>query len=379
MRTIREVTVHTVGVPVTATFRFASGSAGAAGGRAPIVLVRVVDSEGCHGWGEGRPMPQWSYETVETVAAAIRHHLGPAVLGTPVTDLWELHRRMHAAIGRGPSTGQPVAKAAVDIAVHDLCARAAGLPLRSLLGGGAQRRAVALSHTLATHDPGAVREEVARARAAGFRHVNFKVAVESRSDVEVAAAVREAAGPGAFVWADANQGLTVPRALAIVPGLAAVAVDLLEQPFPADQAHLLRALRPHCPLPLAVDESSVSPADFFAHAAQGLVDYLVLKLTRSGGIWPSVAQLRVAEAAGLPFVTSGLTDGLVTRLAACQVAAAFGSTGPAALNGSQFLDESELYPAKAEVESMGEVRLPDTPGIGVEPDPYGIAQLSIPV
>jgi L-alanine-DL-glutamate epimerase-like enolase superfamily enzyme len=376
VRTIREVRVHSVGVPVTATFRFASGSAGSAGDRAPLVLVQVLDSDGCYGWGEGRPMPQWAYETRETVIAAIRHHLGPAVVGVPVTDRWELHRRMHAAIGRGPSTGLPVAKAIVDMAVHDLCARAAGLPLRCLLGGGSERRRVALSYTLTGHDPGAAREEVAAARAAGFRNVNFKVAVEPRTDTAVAAAVRESAGAAAFVWADANQGLTMPRALALVPGLADAGVDLLEQPFAADQAHLLRALRPHCPLPLAVDESSVSPGDLFAHAAGGLVDYLVLKLTRSGGIWPSLAQLRVAEAAGLPFVTSGLTDGLLTRLAGCQVAAAFGSTGPAALNGGQFLDESALYPGRVEVESMGEIRLPDVPGIGVEPDPHGLAELA---
>src|SRR5262245_4288615 len=161
-------------------------------------------------------MPQWSYETVETVTAVIRNHLGPAVIGTPVSDRWELHRRMHAAIGRGPSTGQPVAKAALDLAVHDLCARAAGMPLRCLLGGGLQRRRVALSYTLTAHDAGAAREEVAAARGAGFRHVNFKVAVEPRTDVAVAATVREAAGPNAFVWSDANQGLTMPRALALV-------------------------------------------------------------------------------------------------------------------------------------------------------------------
>jgi L-alanine-DL-glutamate epimerase-like enolase superfamily enzyme len=361
---------------VTATFRFASGSAGAAGELAPLVLVQVVDSEGCYGWGEGRPMPQWAYETQETVTAAIRNHLGPAVVDVPVTDRWELHRRMHSAIGRGPSTGLPVAKAIVDMAVHDLCARAAGLPLRCLLGGGPGRRRVALSYTVLAHDTGAVREEVAAARAAGYRNVNFKVAVEPRTDIAVAGAAREAAGAGAFVWADANQGLTMPRALAIVPGLADAGVDLLEQPFPADQAHLLRALRPLCPLPLAVDESSVSPGDLFAHAAGGLVDYLVLKLTRSGGIWPSLAQLRVAEAAGMPFVTSGLTDGLLTRLAGCQVAAAFGSPGPAALNGGQFLDESALYPNRADFESMGEIRLPDTPGIGIEPDPHGLTELA---
>lgn len=321
-------------------------------------------------------MPQWAYETQETVTAVLRHNLGPAAIGVPVTDRWELHRRMNAAIGRGPSTGMPVAKAALDLAVHDLCARAAGMPLRAMLGGGRTRSTVALSYTVTGHDADAVREEVAAARAAGFRHANFKVAVEPRTDSAVAAAVREAAGPDAFVWADANQGLTLPGALALVPRLVAAGVDLLEQPFPADQPHLLRALRPHCPLPLAVDESSVSPADFFGHAARGLVDYLVLKLTRGGGIWPSLAQLRVAEAAGLPFVTSGLTDGLLTRVAACQVAAAFGSAGPAALNGGQFLDESALYPGRETVESGGEVRLPDAAGIGVEPDLHGIREVS---
>ena len=364
-------------MPVTATFRFSSGSAGAAGERAPIVLVQVVDSEGACGWGEGRPMPQWAYETVETVTATLRHHLGPAVIGVPATDRWELQRRMHATIGRGPSTGQPVAKAALDMAVHDLCARAAGLPLRCFLGGGPDRRSVSLSYTVTAHDPAEAMEEVAAARERGFRHVNFKAAVDPLSDAAVANAVRDAAGPDAFVWADANQGFSLPAALAVVPALLDAGVSLLEQPFPADQAHLLRALRPHCPLPLAIDESSVSPGDFFAHAAAGLVDYFVLKLTRSGGIWPSLAQLQVAAAAGLPFVTSGLTDGLLTRLAACQVAAAFGSEGPAALNGSQFLDESALYPDKAAVESGGEVRLPDAPGIGVEPDGHAITDLAL--
>src|SRR5437588_456719 len=119
----------------TATFRFASGSAGAAGEGAPFVLVKLTDSEGETGWGEGRPMPQWSYETLETATTTIRTYLAPALLGLPVTDRWEMHFRMQRAIGRGPSTGQPVAKAAVDMAVHDLCARAAGLPLRCHPGG----------------------------------------------------------------------------------------------------------------------------------------------------------------------------------------------------------------------------------------------------
>lgn len=372
-RTIARVEVFPVRLPMIRSFTFASGSAGAAGGTAPHVFVRLTDSEGAVGWGEGRPVPQWSYETLETIATTIRHYLGPAVVGLPVTDRWGLHRRMQAAIGRGPSTGQPIAKAAVDLALHDLCARAAGLPLRAYLGGGADRDSVALSYTVTAHDPAAAGEEAAQARAEGFRHFNFKVAVAPHTDVAVARAVREAAGPEAFVWADANQGFLLHEARVVARGLAEAGADVLEQPLAADRPHLLRELRRDCPLPLAVDEASVGPADFFGYAAEGSVDYLVVKVTRSGGVWPTLQQIAVAESAGLPLLVSGLTDGLLTKLAVCQVAAAFGFAGPAALNGSQFTDESALFPDKAAFEAAGTVHLGDRPGIGVQPDVGALA------
>ncbi len=375
MRVIRSIEVFPVRLLVTNTFRFASGSAGEAGARAPFVFVRATDSEGEVGWGEGRPMPQWGYETLESVASTIRDYLAPALVGAPVTDRRGLHRRMHAAVGRGPSTGQPVAKAAVDMAVHDLCARAAGMPLRAFLGGSCERSSVRLSYTVNSHDGASARAEVAAARERGFRHFNFKVAVHPRTDLEVARAVREEAGPEAFVWADANQGLSLPNAPRLAQGLADAGVDVLEQPFAADNPRLMRSLRSRCPLPLAVDEASVSPSDFYGYASEGLVDYLVVKLTRSGGIWPTLQQIAVAEAAGLPFLVSGLTDSLLTRTAACQVAAAFGFEGPAALNGGQFLDESQLYPDKDELERDGAVHLGDQPGIGVRPDEGALEHL----
>ena len=367
-RTIAQVEVFPVRLPVLAAFQFASGSAGKVGETAPHVYVKVTDSEGLAGWGEGRPVPQWSYETLETVTTTIQHYLTPALLGLPVTDRWGLHRALGRAIGRGPSTGQPIAKAAVDLAVHDLCARAAGMSLRAFLGGSDERATVALSYTLTAHDPAGAAEQVAAARAQGFHHFNFKAAVAPETDVAVARAVREAAGPESFVWADANQGYTLHDARRVAPGFAAACVDVLEQPLPADQWRLMRQLRAATTLPLAVDEASVSPADFFHYAAADTVDYFVVKVTRSGGIWPTLQQLAVAEAAGLPLLVSGLTDSLLTKVAVCQTALVYGFTGPAALNGSQFTDEAALFPGKAAIESDGAVHLSAAPGIGVQPD-----------
>jgi L-alanine-DL-glutamate epimerase-like enolase superfamily enzyme len=367
MTTIREVEVFPVGVPITRGFTFASGTAGAAGQLATLVFVKITDSAGGVGWGECRPMPSWSYETAASVVTTLRHHFAPAVLGLEIWDRAGLHRRMFAAIGRGPSTGQPLAKAALDLALHDLCARTATLPLRAFLGGDSTPVSLPLSWTCTAHTADEAARDVEAGQSAGYAHFNFKAAVAPATDLAVARELVARAPAGAFIWADCNQGFLLPDAVCMAQAFEQLGVALLEQPLAADQFHLMAQLRARTTIALAVDEASVSPGDFFAHARAGLVDFLVVKLTRSGGLWPSLQQLGVAASAGLPFVVSGLTDGLLTKMAACQAAAAAGVRRPLALNGSQFLDESALYPEKNSVEHSGSVHLDTTPGIGVHP------------
>lgn len=368
MGRVISVEAFPVEVPVTKTFAFASGTAGVAGSVVVVPFVKVSDSDGNVGWGEGRPSPSWNYETADSILSTIRAYLAPVVLGMEASDRWGLHQRMRSVIGLGPSTGMPVAKAALDIALHDLGARAAGLTLRAFLGGSDDRREVELSFTVTSHEPVAAREEVAHATAAGFRHLNFKVGVEPGTDVAVAQAIREEAGPAAFVWADANQGLALHEARLLCERLRDVGTDVLEQPLRADTPHLMSRLRESTLLPLATDESTVSPADFLALASVGAVDYLIVKVTRSGGLWPTMQQIAVADAAGLQLLVSGLTDCMLTKAAACAAAAAVGFTGPAAMNGSQFLDDAELFPSKPEIEDGGVVRLGSEPGLGISPD-----------
>jgi muconate cycloisomerase len=157
----------------------------------------------------------------------------------------------------------------------------------------------------------------------------------------------------------------------VAPRFAEAGVNVLEQPLAADQRHLMAQLRAATTLPLALDEATVGPADAFHYIAQGMVDYFVIKVTRSGGLWPTVQQIAIAESAGLPLLVSGLTESLLAKVAACQVAAAHGFAGPAALNGTQFLDpkaELALFPDKPSIEHDGAVHLTDTPGLGLRPD-----------
>jgi L-alanine-DL-glutamate epimerase-like enolase superfamily enzyme len=368
MSRIKSVDVFPVGVRVKSTFTFASGSAGGAGDEAILIYVRILDDDGVVGWGECRPIRQWSYETPESAVTTIRRYLAPAVIGHDVSDRAGLHAKMNAAIGRGTSTGQPIAKSAVDLAIHDLAAKRAGLPLREFLGGSRQRRDLAISFTITGHDADQAKQQMQAGQAEGFRHFNFKAAVQPETDIAVAKVLKQTIASDGFLWSDANQGFDLAGAKYVARAFEDIGVGILEQPLPADQFSAMTELRRATRIPLAVDEASVSPSDFLNHVVAGLVDYLIIKVTRSGGLWPSLQQIAIAQAVGMPMLVSGLTDGLLTKLAACQLASVFGIEGPVALNGSQFIDETGLYPAKSEVESGGNVRLNDAPGIGVEPD-----------
>ena len=284
---------------------------------------------------------------------------------------------MFAAVGRGPSTGQPVAKSALDTALWDLRAKAAGVPLRCLLGGSFAHAPLRLSWTCTAHTAGEMRDDIAAGKAAGFADFNFKAAVDPRTDLEIARVLLEETVPDAFRWADCNQGFHLPDATRVARAFEDLGVGVLEQPFAADQFLVMTQLRRHTALPLAVDESTVSDADFFRHAAAGVVDFLVVKVPRSGGITPTLRQIATARSAGMRLLVSGLTDPFLSKLAALQVAAAHGVTHPSALNGSQFLDESAFFPQKAEIEIGGAITLPDRPGIGVEPDETALRKFAL--
>lgn len=368
MSKIRSVEVFPVGVRVKSTFTFASGSAGGAGDEVILIYVKITDDDGAIGWGECRPIRQWSYETPESAVSTIRRYLAPAVIGHDAADRASLHARMNAAIGRGTSTGQPIAKSAIDMAVHDLLARRAGLSLREFLGGSNERRELSVSFTITGHTADAAKEQMLAAQAEGFANFNFKAAVEPKTDIAVATALKKTIADGGFLWSDANQGFDIVGAKYVAHAFEEIGVDILEQPLPADRFTGMAELRRATRIPLAVDEASVSPNDFLNYVTAGLVDYLIIKVTRSGGLWPSQQQVAIAQAAGLPMLVSGLTDGLLTKIAACQLASVFGVTGPVALNGTQFIEEDALYPGKCEIERGGRICLNDKPGIGVEPD-----------
>jgi hypothetical protein len=129
---IASVETLPVALPTLADFAVSGGSIARAGAPSVRVLVKVTGSDGTVGWGEATPIPSWTYETLESIATTIARYLAPVAIGIPVWDLDRLTRAFDRAINRGFSIGAPLAKAAVDVAVHDLLGHA---PLRAHRAG----------------------------------------------------------------------------------------------------------------------------------------------------------------------------------------------------------------------------------------------------
>lgn len=373
---IERVEIFPVAYPTHGNFRYLVTPVGLPPGRRTVV-VKLTDSEGAEGWGQAVPSHRWSYETPETVRSTIELYFAPALLGLRLADEAGIERALQAAIGPGFSTGQPVARAGIDLALWDLRGRRAGCSVQALLAADAPQHAIAtpitLSWTLNPTDLADAERLIAEAHARGYRHFNLKVAPDPKFDLELCRLVRRLA-PDAFVWADANGGYDVATALEIAPRLADFGIAALEQPLPTNRLSGFRELRAQGALPILMDESIVSTADFDEFHHLGLLDGVAVKLARMGGLtetWRLIRRLR--ETNSLVYA-SGLTDPDLSLAASLQLYAAAGLTRPAALNAPQFLSGSIL---RTPLEPNGDqLAAPLGPGLGVDVDEDRLRELS---
>ncbi len=311
------------------------------------------------------PVPTWSYETPESAAHTLRHYLAPLLPGRNPADLAGIHQAMNKAIAPSFSTGQPIAKAGIDLALHDVIGKLAGKNMAQLWGRKPGGRVV-LSWTI--NPPKSVEEaepQVAEGRKRGYRHFNIKVAPDPKFDVELAKTVRRLA-PDCFLWADANGGYDVATALEVIPKLKAAGVDVLEQPVPSNRLSGFLAARKVGALPILMDEGVVSVADLEEFHKLGLLDGVAMKPARCAGLYDARQQVEYLERNRLKFLGSGLTDPDVSLAASLALYGAYGLQYPAALNGLQFLAGSFLK--KPFALEDGALAVPTGPGLGVEVD-----------
>jgi L-alanine-DL-glutamate epimerase-like enolase superfamily enzyme len=324
----------------------------------PSVLVRLTDDAGLQGWGQSVPVETWTYETAESVESTLEHYLAPAMVGADPADLPDVHARMERAIKPSFSVGQPLAKAAIDLACYDLWGKQTGRSVCELLGG---RRSdeVKLSWTVNATSLDKAEQQLEQGRAAGYDSFNVKVGAPQTTDhdFELITLVRKFESKG-FHWADANTSYDLATAKQMASKLADAGFRALESPLPPNRIRDYQALKRHGALPILMDEGIVSPVEAEEFAALGMFHGIAMKVARCGGLWHASRIIEVLKQKELLVFASGLTDPDLSLAASLHLFSFAGLERPAALNGPQYL---------AGHRAQGDrVRVPTNPGLGIE-------------
>jgi len=333
------------------------------------VLVRIAAGHGQEGWGNVDPTPGYSRISADDVHATVAR-LAPALAGADAFDLHAGLARMDEAVA-----GASEAKAAIEMGLVDLKARALGLPAHSLLGGRV-KDAVTLNAWIGTVPPAQAAREALAWLERGFRTAKIKVSGAGAAGVERVAAVRAAVGDRMALRVDFNESLAVDEAPAFIRRLEPYGLTLVEQPVPRDDLAGLARIRTAIGIPLMADESVSSPAALGEIIRRGAADLVKLKVMKQGGLLRTLAMVACAEAAGLRVVLGhgfGLT---VSTLAEATVAA----VSPAVVDGCEAVGPLKMAgDVVTEPVDLGAgvIRLPDSPGFGVTVDPDALKRYRV--
>lgn len=321
------------------------------------LVVEVVAEDGTSGLGEAPQVWQVTGDSVAGARACVEGPLTALLLGRDVRDTVRLLRDVRAAVA-----GNNSAKAAVDVAVHDLLARLHEVPLARWLGGTAMT--VETDVTLPAGPAGALAQSAAARAAEGFAVLKVKVGTDPRADVRAVTAIRDAVGPLPRIRLDANQGWTERAAVRAVRMLedAGADVELVEQPVAAHDLDGLARVTAHVATPVMADESVYGVADLMEVIRRHAADMVNVKLAKCGGLAVARTLLELAAAAGTGTIIGSMMESPVGVGAAASLAAACGTTATSDLDAAWWLERRAASGVRYE---GGSVTLPSLPGLGI--------------
>jgi len=290
------------------------------------VFIRIDTSIGIVGFGCAAPDLAVTGETDETVLKAVQGPIHTLLKGTD-----PLRISLHMEKLKGLLTQEPSALAMVDMALHDILGKKAGLPLWKLLGGFRNR--MKTSVTIGILSAKLTVEYAREWKIKGFKSLKIKGGKDVQSDIERVVKVREAVGKDMELRFDANQGYSVEESMEFVKQTKKANLELLEQPTPKNQLELLGSVTSGVSIPVMADESLMNLRDAFRLARKDLVDMVNVKLMKVGGILEALHINSVSRAAGLEVMVGCMDESALAIAAGLHFALARPNVAYADLDG----------------------------------------------
>jgi muconate cycloisomerase/chloromuconate cycloisomerase len=335
-------------------------SLGQAGGR-EIVVLEVKTKNGIIGLGEAVSHPAFSGETLESLQGAVQY-LAECVIGENALHLNKINALMDERL-----YGNYGAKAAIEMALFDIVGKYFQVPVYDLLGGK-MREKLPLSRSASQSDMKKDLDDVREFMREGYKIIKVKVGLlPVKQDVQRIETIRETAGPGVSLRADANQGWSVPDAHEFIRGVQGSKLDFIEQPIAQWNLDGLAYLRSKSSIPIMADEAAITEHDVLEIIKRGAADLISVKVLKSGGIMRARRIISIAENGGIQCYLGSQIETSVGTSASLHCALSTGSfTYGGEIYGPVFFVE-DIAKKPIRIED-GYMYPPDEPGLGVELD-----------
>jgi L-Ala-D/L-Glu epimerase len=323
-------------------------------------VVEVVDDDGLSGYGEAPQVWRVTGESLAGAEACLSGPLADVVRGRSVDDLPDLSVELLGAV-----VGNSGAKAAMDVALHDLASRRAGVSLTAFLGGSTGAQRVPTDVTVSAGEPDELSATATKRTAEGFTVLKLKVGTDAARDVARVHAVRQAA-PEARIRVDANQGWTPDQAIAVIRAMedAGLDVEFVEQPVERHDVRGLAAVTAAVDTPVMADESVFGLRELAAVIDQRAADLVNVKLAKCGGLGVARELLERTRAAGMGTIVGSMMEGPIGVGAAAALVAAVGTSHVSDLDAAWWASASPVVGGATY--DAGVIVLPGTGGLGID-------------
>jgi len=325
----------------------------------PSIILKIDTDEGICGWGEVCPIPHYLPAYADGVIPAIQE-MAEVLIGADPIGPEALMKQLDKHL-----IGHVYAKSAIDIALWDLTAKAAGLPLYRLLGG-LQTEKLPLYKSITCSAPETMAEIAKSAYAEGIRQFQVKLGSDNDwcRDVERMEAVRDAVGKGPLVFGDWNCGASQLDAVRAARALSSLDV-MLEQPCATVES--CNVVRQASGLPMKLDESVHDIPSLLRGHELGCMDAAALKLSKFGGISATRRARDLCLEIGTKMVIEDTWGSDITTSALMHLATA--TEQSAIMNVCNLADYvSPKLSSESYFVSQGTASVSHAPGLGVDPD-----------
>ncbi len=361
--TIIGIDIYPFDIPMHKPFTIATMSTSVS----PNMLVRIrTDEPDLYGWGEASPLHSITGETQAICISAARE-IAPLMIGKNPLEIASLSLQMDRFLPRNTTT-----KSAFDIALYDIAAKAAGLPLYRFLGGS--NVPMETDMTIGIGDPSAAGAEALSLLEMGFRTIKVKLGTTGKEDYARLHNIRQAVGPDIQLRIDANQAWDRSAAILALRAFEQFDIQFCEQPLRAFDVAGLAEVGRTTSIPIMADEALFSPADAIRLCAENAAPYFNIKLAKSGGIHPALQISAIAQATNRPCMVGCMLESRLGLTASAHLAAACPMARYYDID-SCFEHSVDLIQGGIQIQN-GMITLPDEPGIGAEPTAEALTNLT---